>query len=45
MKTLQEIMSILDKLDDNIADYFECQDLDFKEWVSNNADEIGRAHV
>lgn len=38
MKTLQEIMSILDKLDDNIADYFECQDLDFKEWVSNNAD-------
>ena len=39
MKTIKEILNILEQLDERIADEFEGQDLDFKEWVSNNADE------
>lgn len=32
MKTTQEILNILEKLDKHIADDFEDQELDFKEW-------------
>lgn len=39
MKSINDILHILDQLDEKIADDFEGQDLDFKEWVSNNADE------
>ena len=39
MKTIKEILNILEQLDERIADEFEGQDLDFKEWISNNADE------
>lgn len=39
MKTINEILKILEELDERIADEFEGQDLDFKEWVSSNADE------
>lgn len=36
MKTKQEILDILEQLDFKEADYFEDQELDFKEWVQNN---------
>lgn len=32
MKTIEEILNIINKLDNHIADDFEAQDLDFKEW-------------
>ncbi|MDK2563284.1 ATP-binding protein [Romboutsia sedimentorum] len=38
MKSIKEILSILEKLEHDIADKFEDQDLDFKEWVSRHGD-------
>jgi len=36
LRTKDEILKILDLLEENIADDFEAQDLDFKEWVEKS---------
>ena len=36
LRTKDEILKILDLLEGNIADDFEAQDLDFKEWVEKS---------
>lgn len=38
LKNIDEILYILEKLENEIADTFECQDLDFKQWVNSNGD-------
>jgi ATP-dependent DNA helicase RecG len=45
MKSLQEIASLLDELEDRIADELEEQDLDFKQWDGKSQDKAVKTVV
>jgi ATP-dependent DNA helicase RecG len=45
MRTLKDIVALLDELEDRIADELEDQDLDFKQWDSKSLDKAVRTVV
>ena len=45
MRTLDEILELLPRLDEGVADQLEDQDLDFKEWVTRSMDDSVRLVV